>query len=220
VRPRFFILSLTTVVAMGGSAWTLTGCGDPAAAQADPAFAARSNQAGRFLIGTPESYRRPGVYTRFARSHGVFLISQHGMLTALADTCPNPSHGRVVGVRWNPEAYIFHCPGCGWKFTSDGLPIATTADRAEAPGSVMPLALERCNLRHDGPLYDPGTQLQVNANGGALNEDGFPTNRHIFEQNQWSRPGGIYVYEELRERLDGRGDPTPVDDRRLPALFR
>lgn len=205
---------------LGFSTLTVPGCGDPNAAVAAPAFAARSESAGRFLIGTPDEYERPGVYTRFARSHGVFLVSDHDMLVALADTCPNRAHQRQIGVRWDPEAFIFNCPACGWKFTSDGLPIASAAIRAGAPGSVAPLALERCNLRNDGPLYDRGTQLQVNANAGRMDGQGYPSNRLVFEKNQWSRPGGIYVFAELRRRLDQRTDSIPADDRRIPALFR
>ncbi|MEM7577258.1 MAG: hypothetical protein AAF328_07255 [Planctomycetota bacterium] len=199
---------------------TLPGCGNANVAKADPAFAARSETAGRFLIGTPDQYQRPGVYTAFARSHGVYLISDHGMLVALADTCPNPVHARQIGVRWNPEAFIFNCPACGWKFSSDGLAIASGTDRADAPGAVAPLALERCNIRNDGPLYDPGTQLQVNANAGGMDDDGWPHNRLVFEKNQWSRPGGMYVFDELRRRLDKRSADQPLEDQRIPALFR
>ncbi len=214
---REVIAALIVVI---GTAFCALGCSDPAAAVADPAFAARSERAGRFLIGTPEQYERAGVYLAFARSHGVFIVSDHGMLVALADTCPNPSHRRAVGVRWNPEAYIFNCPACGWKFSSDGLAIASGADRAATPGNILPRALERCSIRNDGPLYDPGTQLQVNANAGGLDDQGHATNRLIFEKNQWSRPGGMYVFAELRQRLDKRSADQPTDDRRLPALFR
>ncbi|MEM1026697.1 MAG: hypothetical protein AAGJ38_01300 [Planctomycetota bacterium] len=205
------------LLAMGAA---LPGCGNANVAQADPAFAARSENAGRFLIGTPDQYDRPGVYTRYARSHGIYLVSDHDMLVALADTCPNRTHNRQIGVRWDPEAYIFTCPACGWKFTSDGLPIASGTERADAPGATNPLALERCNIRNDGPLYDPGTQLQVNANAGRMDDDGWPNNRLVFEKNQWSRPGGMYVFDELRRRLDKRSADQPLEDQRIPALFR
>ncbi|MEM9752831.1 MAG: hypothetical protein AAF916_05540 [Planctomycetota bacterium] len=213
-------IPLTLAAVCFAAMLALPGCGQADVARADPAFAARSETAGRFLIGTPDQYQRPGVYTRFARSHGIYLVSDHDMLVALADTCPNRAHRRQIGVRWNPEAYIFVCPACGWKFTSDGLPIATSAERADAPGAVQPLALERCNIRNDGPLYDPGTELQVNANAGRMDDDGWPNNRLVFEKNQWSRPGGMYVFDELRRRLDKRSEDQPLDDQRIPAIFR
>ena len=86
---------------------TMPGCGDPNAAQANPAFSSRSYRGGEFLIGLPERYERPGVYTRFASDHGVFLVSEHGMLVALADTCPNPLHEGTAGVRWDGTSGTF-----------------------------------------------------------------------------------------------------------------
>ncbi len=181
------------------------GCGDPNEARANPAFAAKST-GGRFLIGLPEQYERPGVYTRFANEHGVFLVSGHGMLVALADTCPNPIHGRSVGVRWDPVSYTFNCPVCNWKFTSDGLPIANGADRVAAPGRIKPRALERCVIRHYGPLYDPDTQVEVNP---------VDANRLIHEDNEWSEPAGIYAFEPA----DGTGR-EPTQRRRILPVFQ
>ncbi len=197
------LLSLCVAATLTAALLTTSGCGDPRAAHANSAFAARST-GGPFLIGLPTKYQRAGIYTTFAKDHGVFLVSAHDMLVALADTCPNPIHGRSAGVRWDATSYIFKCPSCSWKFTSNGLPIASGSARAESPGSNAPRALERCVIRHYGPLYDPATEVQVNP---------VDKNRMIQEDNQWSEPAGMYAFETPGRKLKKKNQ-----ERRKPVF--
>ncbi len=196
------------------------GCGDPQSAHANPAFASRSKRGGPFLIGLPERYQRPGVDSRFARDRGVFLVTDHGMLVALADTCPNPDHGDGVGVRWDSVSGTFTCPVCQWKFTSDGLPIANAVDHRITPGNTPPRALERCLIRNYGPLYDPGTELQVNPSPGNRDEKGYSTNRFVFEKNEWSKPGGMYLFEDTQQRLEDDHGFTPAKNKKLGPILQ
>ncbi|MEO1237974.1 MAG: hypothetical protein AAFX76_14410, partial [Planctomycetota bacterium] len=116
----------------------LTGCGDPKSAVA--ATHEPNTASGSFDIGLPDQYLTNRVYTGYAQSHGVYLVSAHRMLVALAAECTNDNH-RPSLVRWEPQVGVFRCPTCGAKFTRDGLNRGT--DQAERP-------LERCRIRQSG----------------------------------------------------------------------
>lgn len=179
------------------------GCGDTPV-QASPAYAARSTGS-FFLIGTPDHYKKPKVYTRFATEHGVFLVSAHRMLVALADTCPNPAHAVAIGVRYDDLAGVFRCPVCARTYTSDGLIVAPGTARPNAlgempAGAVPPRSLDRCMIRPFGQIYDPQTPLQVD-----------PSNRFRQDKNQWSEPGCLYLFKS--------DDPADPRNPRIGPIF-
>ncbi|MEM9914788.1 MAG: hypothetical protein AAF911_07500 [Planctomycetota bacterium] len=156
-----------------------TGCGEP---QSAVAATHRSNvTSGSFDIGLPQKYQRNGVYTQFAKSHGVYLVSGHRMLVALAAECTNERHSPSV-VRWEPEVGIFRCPTCGAKFTRDGLNRGTS--QAERP-------LERCRIRASGKIYDRNTTLVVD-----------PGKRFRQEEQEWSKHTSFFPLEEIVRTRD------------------
>ncbi|MEL7087171.1 MAG: hypothetical protein AAGL98_01815 [Planctomycetota bacterium] len=160
----------------------LIGCGEPQTAVASahaPNTAKHS-----FDIGVPDKYRRKRVYTQFADSHGVYLVSDHGMLVALAAECTNDDH-RPARVRYQPEVGIYRCSVCGAKFTRDGLNRGTS--QAERP-------LERCRIRHSGKIYDRDTTLIVD-----------PGKRFRQEDQEWSKHTSFFPLEEIvRDRATRR----------------
>ncbi len=135
--------------------------------------------AGRaFTIGRIDDYQRPGVDETYARSHGVYLVSNHGMLVALAAQCTNPDHGSTA-VRFDVVAGIYRCPRCGAKYTRDGLNIGHS--QTDRP-------LERCRLRNSGPIFDPQTRLRVD-----------PGKRFRQEDNQWSMHTSYFPLDEAAD---------------------
>ena len=160
---------------IGAALLTAAACDRPGPASAS-GHASRVATAS-FNIGSPDAYRSEGVYSGLAKSHGVYLVSGHGMLVALAATCTNDGH-RPVAVRFDDVAGVFRCPLCDAKFTRDGL------NRGKSRATR---ALERCRLRSAGKLYDRDNTVVVD-----------PDKRYRQEAQQWSR-GGSYV--SLREAL-------------------
>ncbi len=152
----------------------MAGCGEP---QAAVASTHQSNVAsGSFDIGQPDQYRRNRVYTEFADSHGVYLVSAHRMLVALAAECTNDRHRPAV-VRYEPEVGVFRCPTCSAKFTRDGLNRGTS--QAQRP-------LERCRIRASGKIYDRDTTLVVD-----------PGKRFRQEDQEWSKHTSFFPLEEI-----------------------
>ena len=174
----------------------LTGC-DPTSASGSGGADA-SVVAGRsFTIGTIREYQRPGVDAGYARSHGVYLVSNHGMLVALAAECTNPGHSPTA-VRFDDVAGIYRCPRCGAKYTRDGLNIGD---------SQTTRPLERCRLRNAGPIYDPQTHLMVD-----------PGKRFRQEDSQWSQHTSYFPLDEVQDRQDAarrararRGELAPLE---------
>ncbi|MEM7626693.1 MAG: hypothetical protein AAF333_13950 [Planctomycetota bacterium] len=152
----------------------LVGCGEPQSAVAS-AHAPRISKSS-FDIGVPDKYRRKRVYTQFADSHGVYLVSNHGMLVALAAECTNDGH-RPARVRYQPEVGIYRCAVCGAKFTRDGL------NRGK---SQTDRPLERCRIRHSGKIYDRDTTLIVD-----------PGKRFRQEDQEWSKHTSFFPLEEI-----------------------
>lgn len=168
----------TLIIVLGTLLLGTTGCGEP---QAAVAGTHQSNVAsGSFDIGEPDQYRRNRVYTQFADSHGVYLVSAHNMLVALAAECTNDQHRPSV-VRYQPQVGVFRCPTCSAKFTRDGLNRGTS--QAKRP-------LERCRIRASGKIYDRDTTLVVD-----------PGKRFRQEDQEWSKHTSFFPITAV---LEGR----------------
>lgn len=166
-------VAVLAVLLIPGLAFT-PGCGDPKAAVAGTH---RSNVAGgSFDVGKPDRFRRNRVYTTYADSHGVYLVSGHGMLVALAAECTSDKHS-ASEVRWEPVVGVFRCPTCSAKYTRDGL------NRGK---SQSQRALERCRVRPSGKIYDRDTTLIVD-----------PGKRFVQEDQEWSKHTSFYPLEEI-----------------------
>lgn len=168
LRSALITLTLSTLLL-----WT-TGCGEPQAAVAGTHQA--NTATGSFDIGKPDQYRRNRVYTQYADSHGVYLISAHKMLVALAAECTSDKH-RPSRVRYEPEVGIFRCPTCSAKFTRDGLTRGTS--QTDRP-------MERCRIRASGKIYDRDTTLVVD-----------PGKRFRQEDQEWSKHTSFFPLEEI-----------------------
>ncbi|MEM1109373.1 MAG: hypothetical protein AAGH99_11875 [Planctomycetota bacterium] len=173
LRPVAAVLVLAAVSLL------TVGCGEP---QTAAAAANRPNTSkGSFDIGEPDRYRRNGVYTTYANSHGVYLVSGHRMLVALAAECTNDNHRPSV-VRWEPEVGIFRCPTCGAKFTRDGL---------NRGNSQTDRPMERCRIRSSGKIYDRDNTLVVD-----------PGKRFRQEDQEWSKHTSFFPLEEIVRTRD------------------
>ncbi|MBB6430188.1 hypothetical protein [Algisphaera agarilytica] len=175
------------------------GCGDP---QSAAAATHRSKvSSGSFDIGLPDKYRRNRVYTNFADSHGVYLVSGHKMLVALAAECTSDKHSTSV-VRWEPEVGIFRCPICSAKYTRDGL------NRGKSQTSRP---LERCRIRASGKIYDRDTTLVVD-----------PGKRFRQEDQEWSKHTSFFPLEEIVRSRDEK-EKIRLENARImekPPLLR
>ena len=154
---------------------TVAGC-DAGSASASGGASGSAVAERSFTIGTIREYQRPGVDGTYARSHGVYLVSNHGMLVALAAECTNPDHSPTA-VRYDDVAGIYRCTRCGAKYTRNGLNIGE---------SMTTRPLERCRLRNSGPIYDPQTHLMVD-----------PGKRFRQEDNQWSQHTSYFPLDEV-----------------------
>ncbi|MEM8739599.1 MAG: hypothetical protein AAGG38_14145 [Planctomycetota bacterium] len=200
---KWFVLPAGRAVVLAGFVGllgaTLGGCGDPRTAVA--ATHQPQTARGSFDIGGPEQYQTNRVYTQYAKSHGVYLVSGHRMLVALAAECTNDEH-RPSLVRWQPQVGVFRCPTCGAKFTRDGLNRGT---------SQASRAMERCRIRHSGKIYDRDTTLIVD-----------PGKRFRQEDQEWSKHTSFFPLEDV---VRGRDKQRKIDaeNRRLleqPPLRR
>ncbi|MEM6852996.1 MAG: hypothetical protein AAF593_01140 [Planctomycetota bacterium] len=171
--------SVLCVLGLGVLISVASGCGEPQAAVASTHQSKVTS--GSFDIGLPGQYQRNGVYTQYANSKGVYLVSGHRMLVALAAECTNERHSPSV-VRWEPEVGIFRCPTCSAKFTRDGLNRGTS--QAERP-------LERCRIRASGKIYDRDTTLVVD-----------PGKRFLQEEQEWSKHTSFFPLEEIVRTRD------------------
>ncbi len=169
----------------------LFGCDRPSGALNMPGFAADVAEE-PFIIGVPDKFKTPGVYGEFALSHGVYIVSDDVMLTALAAQCTNEERCDNIAVRYDDTAGVFRCPHCATTYTSFGLPQRRTQpptdrmtqERANQLTTGSDRALQRCQIRHHGPLLDPSTELQVR-----------PGARFIHEEQEWSKPLSMYVWD-------------------------
>jgi hypothetical protein len=134
-----------------------------------------------FDVGLPSQFRLKRVYKKYAVSHGVYLVSNHGMLVALAAECTNDDHAPSV-VRFDDVSGIYRCPACGAKYTRDGLNIGD---------SKTTRPLERCRIRHTGPIYDPDTTIMID-----------PGKRFRQEENEWSKHTSYFLLDEAKSQQD------------------
>ena len=125
-----------------------------------------------FEIGPANKWQREGLYLDFANKHDVALISRHGMLVALY--LVNPDTGRVVS--YDRAAELFRDPQDNSVYTIDGLLWG------DSPGES---SLERCRIRHLGPLYDVDVRIAVD-----------PASRFSFERQEWSKAASNHLYLE------------------------
>lgn len=172
--PRPFAPAALFAALLGSFCLLSIGCGEPQSASG--ATHKPKVSSGSFDIGVPDKYRRPRVYSNFANSHGVYLVTGHGMIVALAAECTNDDHGPSL-VRFDNVAGIYRCPTCSAKYTRDGLHIGT---------SQTDLSLTRCRIRPSGKIYDRDTTLVVD-----------PGKRFAQEDQQWSKHTSFYPLEEI-----------------------
>ena len=194
------LIRISLIVATAGLLLLgLVGCGEPQAAVA--AAHAPKVAEGSFDIGKPDQYRRNRVYTQYADSHGVYLVSGHKMLVALAAQCTNDDH-RPAMVRYETEVGIYRCTICSAKYTRDGLNRGTS--QTDRP-------LERCRIRHSGKIYDRDTTLIVD-----------PGKRFRQEDQEWSKHTSYFPLEEIVRTRDEK-EMIRLENARLlekPPLLR
>ncbi len=123
-----------------------------------------------FEIGPASDWREEGMYWDYAQEHGVVLVSAHDMLVALL--LVNPDTGRTV--HFDRSANLFRDPQDDSVYTTDGLLWGE---------SESEFSLERCRIRHMGPLDDPDVELIVD-----------PGVRFAFERQEWSKAASNHLY--------------------------
>lgn len=128
-----------------------------------------------FEIGPASKWEEPGLYLDYERSHQVALVSRNNMLVAVL--LVNPDTGAAVV--YDRTANLFKDPRDGSTYTTDGLLWG------ESEGNF---SLERCRIRHLGPLDDPDVELVVD-----------PNKRFAFERQEWSKAASNHLY------VDGDG---------------
>jgi uncharacterized Zn-finger protein len=193
---------LPAVLLLGLLGWTLAhvGCDEPSAAHGS---AYRSKVvSGSFDIGKPDRYQAKRVYTQYADSHGVYLVSAHGMLVALAAECTNDDHPEAW-VRFEDTAGIYRCGTCGARYTRDGLKIGTSQTK---------VSLRRCRIRSSGHIYDPETTLVVD-----------PDKRFTQEDQEWSKHTSFFPLEEVARGRESKREierHNRAAAQELPPLMR
>ena len=123
-----------------------------------------------FEIGPASDWQEPGLYFDYQRSHQVALVSRHNMLVAIL--LINPDTGKAV--TYDRTANLFRDPQDGSTYTTDG------QLWGESEGEF---SLERCRIRHMGPLDDPDVELVVD-----------PNKRFAFERQEWSTAASNHLY--------------------------
>lgn len=161
-----FIIALTAAVTLG-----LGGCSDESSVTTGRGAYRVRVMNGPFGVGRPRQYQKSGVYDRYRKSHGIWLVSNGEMLVALCAACPVDGNGTV----YDSTSEQFTCPGDGSRFDSQGLYRGDQGGRS----------LERCRIALVGELSDPDGYLQV-----------MPSRRFRQEDNQWSSINCLYEFEE------------------------
>lgn len=152
----------------------LSGC-DGNAIWGDPQKRALSKVPGRdldpFEIGPASDWREEKLYLDYAESENVALLSRHGMLVALY--LVNPDTGATV--QYDRTANLFRDPQDNSVYSIDGLLWGDSEGQ---------YSLERCRVRHLGPLNDPHVELAID-----------PASRFAFERQEWSKAASNHLYE-------------------------
>lgn len=153
---------------------TLPGCGDLSDVWGNPQDRAKKGLSDTdtkpFEIGPASKWAEPGLYLDFANSHGVALVSDHGMLVALLLVGPETG----AEVQYDRLANLFRDPQSDETFTVDGVKWGGAEDRP---------SLARCRIRHLGPIDDPDVGLEVDPGKLFRQEDG-----------QWSKGASNHLF--------------------------
>jgi len=144
-----------------------------------------------FSIGHPDRYRKDGINFDYARSHGVYIVTNRGMVVALS--AESPATGKMP--RYETVNGQFADPHNGDRFTTDGLLRGQKRDQrrflddeaavraALAEGKSFSRSLERCHIKLKGSYDSDDAELIVD-----------PRHRHLFELNQWSHAFSAWVF--------------------------
>ncbi|MBX2852895.1 MAG: hypothetical protein KTR15_14255 [Phycisphaeraceae bacterium] len=157
----------------------LPGCGDLSNVLGNPQDRAKKGLAdskvGAFEIGPASNWAEPKLYMDYAKSHGIALKSEHGMLVALLLIGPKTG----AEVRYDRLAGLFRDSQSGETFTTDGVKWGGDDDRP---------SLARCRIRHLGPLDDPDVGLIVD-----------PGKLFRQEDQQWSKAASNHLFVEAKD---------------------
>ncbi|GAB4109590.1 MAG: hypothetical protein Kow00105_18330 [Phycisphaeraceae bacterium] len=129
-----------------------------------------------FTIGSPEKYRKPGVYQDFRQSHGVWIVSDGKQLVVLSAVC---THNRC-GTRYDSMSQLFKCPCHESMFTTEGLNIS--GGKAKRP-------LERLGISLVASDDDQTRVLQVDPIKRYRQDDDNP-----LSGRNWSSPNCVYLF--------------------------
>ena len=151
----------------------LAGCGDTTL-WGDPQKRAMTQDSDvdipPFEIGPASRWKTPGMYMDYTTTHNVVLISKHNMLVALLMI--NPDTGATV--TYDSTANLFRDPQDNSVYTTDGLLWGESDSQ---------FSLERCRIRHLGPLNDPDVPLMVD-----------PGVRFSHERREWSKAASNHLF--------------------------
>ncbi|MEM6257305.1 MAG: hypothetical protein AAGI37_03205 [Planctomycetota bacterium] len=157
----------------------LPGCGDLSDVWGNPQDRAKKGLSDSdtkpFEIGPASDWEEPGLYMEYAHSHGVAIVSDHGMLVALLLVGPETG----AEVRWDRAAGLFRDTQSDDLFTRDGVKWGGADDRP---------SLARCRIRHLGPLDDPGVELVVD-----------PGKLFRQEEQQWSKAASNHLFVDAED---------------------
>lgn len=157
----------------------LTGCGDLSDVWGNPQDRAKHGLADSeiqpFEIGPASAWAQSGLYMDYANSHGIALVSDHGMLVALLLVGPETG----AEIHYDRLANLFRDSQSGETFTIDGVKWGGNEDRP---------SLARCRIRHLGPLDDPDVGLVVD-----------PGKLFRQEDQQWSKAASNHLFVAAEE---------------------
>lgn len=157
----------------------LPGCGELSDVWGNPQDRAKKglsdSETEPFEIGPASDWAEPGLYLDYAKSHGVALRSDRGMLVALLLVGPETG----AEVRYDRLANLFRDSQSDETFTIDGVKWGGDDDRP---------SLARCRIRHMGPLDDPDVGLIVD-----------PGKLFRQEDQQWSKAASNHLFVEAKE---------------------
>lgn len=157
----------------------LPGCGDLSDVWGNPLDRAKrglsDSEVDPFEIGPASRWSEPGLYMDYAKSHGVALKSDHGMLVALLLVGPTTG----AEVRHDRLTNLFRDSQSGETYTVHGVKSGGRDDRP---------SLARCRIRHTGPLDDPHVGLIVD-----------PGKLFRQEDQQWSKAASNHLFIKPEE---------------------
>lgn len=157
----------------------LPGCGEMSDVWGNPQDRAKKGLADSnvdaFEIGPASNWAEPGLYMDYAKSHGVALRSEHGMLVALLLVGPQTG----AEVRYDRLANLFRDSQSDETYTVDGVKWGGDDDRP---------SLARCRIRHMGPLDDPDVGLIVD-----------PGKLFRQEDQEWSKAASNHLFIDTKE---------------------